>query len=136
MTIGRLARRVGLGSETLRHYERLGLIRPLRRSRSNYRLYGMEAERRLIFIRRAQALGFSLDDIRELLSLHTRSEASAGEVRALTHARIREVEKKISDLTRIRDGLAVLAASCSGEGPASECPILNSLAKGADERVK
>lgn len=127
LTIGRLARRVGVGAETLRHYERLGLIRPLRRTASNYRLYDEEAERRLHFIRRAQALGFSLEDIRELLSLHERADATAEEVKRLTEDRLAQVEAKIGDLERIRDGLAALVESCSGSGRADECPILDSL---------
>lgn len=126
-TVGRLARKLGLGAETLRYYERLGLIRPIRRTTANYRLYGPDAERRLIFIRRAQALGFSLDDIRELLSLHGRADATASEVKRLTAARAREVEAKLRDLEGIRAGLAALADACSGRGPASECPILAAL---------
>lgn len=128
-TVGRLARKLGLGAETLRYYERLGLIRPTRRTAANYRLYGPDAERRLTFIRRAQALGFSLDDIRELLSLHGRADATAAEVKRLTAARAREVEGKLRDLERMRAGLAALAAACSGNGPAKECPILAALAE-------
>lgn len=127
VTVGRLARKLGLSAETLRHYERIGLIHPARRTAANYRLYGPEAERRLVFIRRAQALGFSLEDIRELLSLHGRADATASEVKRLTAARAREVEAKLRDLERMREGLAALAAACSGEGPASECPILAAL---------
>jgi len=133
VTIGRLARRVGVCAETLRHYERLGLIRPARRTAANYRLYGPETERRLLFIRRAQALGFSLPDIRELLSLHGRADATAAEARRVTEERIREVDAKMSDLRRMRDGLAALAQSCSGEGPASSCPILASLGNLGEE---
>lgn len=127
-TIGRLAHRLGLGAETLRYYERLGLIRPIRRTASNYRLYGPDAERRLVFIRRARALGFSLEEIRELLSLHGRADATAAEAKRLTEARMRQVDAKIRDLERMHEGLAALAAACSGEGPASACPILASLA--------
>lgn len=129
ITIGRLARRVGLGAQTLRYYERLGLIRPASRSGANYRLYGPETERCLLFIRRAKKLGFSLEDIRELLGLHHRAGASAAEAKALTTRRIAMVEAKIADLEHIRDGLATLAAQCSGKGPTRECPILAALAE-------
>jgi len=129
LTIGRLARRAGLGTETLRHYERLGLIRPARRSAANYRLYDLVTEQRLSFIRRAQALGFSLAEIRELLDLHHRNDASAAEVKALTEQRIALVESKIVDLERMRDGLATLAKQCSGAGTTEECPILTALAR-------
>lgn len=128
LTIGRLARQVGVGAETLRYYERLELIHPARRTQSNYRLYGADAEQRLVFIRRAQTLGFSLDEIRELLSLHHRADAGAAEVKAIAEARIREVEVRIHDLERMRDGLATLSAQCDGRGPAAECPILAALA--------
>lgn len=128
LTIGRLARHAGVGTETLRYYERLGLIRPQRRTESNYRLYGAEAERRLAFIRRAQAVGFSLDEIRELLSLHHRAGAGAADVKAIAERRIGEVEARIRDLERMRDGLQALSAQCSGRGPAEDCPILAALA--------
>lgn len=129
LRIGALARRVGVARETLRHYERLGLIAPIGRSAANYRLYGKAAERRLAFIRRAQRLGFSLEDIGELLSLHHRAGARAAEAKRITETRLREVEAKIRDLERMRRGLAELTAACSGEGSAAECPILASLAE-------
>lgn len=127
VTIGRLARNAGVGAETLRYYERMGLIRPDRRSESNYRLYGPEAERRLAFIRRAQALGFSLEEIRELLSLHHHADAGAAEVKAIAEKRIREVESRIHDLECMRDGLESLSAQCDGKGAVDNCPILAAL---------
>ncbi|VAY89701.1 hypothetical protein CARN8_820009 [mine drainage metagenome] len=87
MTIGKLAHDNGLATETLRHYERLGLIAPSQRSASNYRLYDQTAAQRLRFIRRAQALGFSLPEIRELLGLH--ADADMGAVKARTWRRRR-----------------------------------------------
>ncbi|MGH8128586.1 MAG: heavy metal-responsive transcriptional regulator [Gammaproteobacteria bacterium] len=128
VTIGHLAQRMGVAAETLRYYERLGLIRPVRRTESNYRLYGAEAEQRLVFIRRAQTVGFSLDEIRELLSLHHRADAGAAEAKAIAEVRIREVEARIHDLERMREGLKVLSAQCDGKGSAADCPILSSLA--------
>ncbi|MGH8274134.1 MAG: heavy metal-responsive transcriptional regulator [Gammaproteobacteria bacterium] len=127
LTVGRLARRVGVTPEALRYYERLGLIRPARRSETNYRLYGSEAVRRLHFIRRAEALGFSLNEIRELLSLHQRAGADAAKAKTIAEARIHEIENRIRNLERMRDGLAALATQCAGEGPAAECPILRAL---------
>lgn len=127
MTTGRLARKAGVGAETLRYYERLGLIRPERRTKSNYRLYGPDAERRLTFIRRAQSLGFSLDGIRELLSLHDRADVGAYEVKAIAERRIREIETRIEDLRSMRQGLETLSSQCDGTGPAEECPILAAL---------
>ncbi|MBW9248469.1 MAG: MerR family transcriptional regulator, partial [Acidithiobacillus ferriphilus] len=84
VTIGRLAREAGLAAETLRYYERIGLIQPVQRTRSNYRLYDVEAESRLRFIRRAQNLGFSLAEVKELLDIGSRVENDMGEVKALT----------------------------------------------------
>jgi len=132
MTIGRLARRAGVGAETLRYYERLGLLYPERRTQSNYRLYGSDAEHRLSFIRRAQSLGFSLDGIRELLSLHDRADAGAGEVKAIAKRRILEIEARIEDLERMRRGLEKLSAQCEGSGPADDCPILAALSRPDD----
>lgn len=125
--IGALARQADVATETLRYYERLGLIQPAERSPANYRLYGTEARQRLHFIRRAQALGFTLDDIAELLDLHYHAGTRAAEVKRLTEARLREVEDKIADLERMRAGLARLSDECDGRGSAAECPILRAL---------
>jgi len=125
--IGALARQADVATETLRYYERLGLIRPVGRSPGNYRLYGSEARNRLNFIRRAQSLGFSLQDIAELMSLHRKAGAKATEARRITQRRLLEVEDKIADLERMRLGLAELLDQCDGKGSASECPILAAL---------
>ena len=125
--IGVLARQADVATETLRYYERLGLISPVGRSAGNYRLYGAETRHRLNFIRRAQGLGFSLEDIAELLSLHHQAGAKATEARRITQRRLLEVEDKIADLERMRLGLAELLDQCDGKGPASDCPILAAL---------
>lgn len=127
LTIGELAQRAGLGAETLRHYERLGLLQPAARSASGYRLYTTAALQRLDFIRRAQALGFSLADIGELLALHARPEADMGAVRAIAAQRLAEIDRKIHDLQHLRAGLQALLAACPGHGPSSDCPILAAL---------
>ncbi len=125
--MGRLARKVGLSAEAVRYYERLGLLAPASRSASNYRYYGVEAGRRLRFIRRAQALGFSLSEIAELLSLHTRPEADMGEVKRLARARITQIEARIMDLERMKAGLVSLTERCPGHGSPVDCPILSAL---------
>jgi len=127
MTIGVLASQVGLTAETLRYYERLGLIAPSQRTASNYRLYGEEAAQRLHFIRRAQVLGFSLQEIGQLLSLHSQPESDMAEVKALAEAKIQDIQTKIDDLARMQKGLAVLTESCPGHGPTENCPILGAL---------
>ncbi len=127
LTIGKLARQSGLAVETLRYYERRGLINPCERTASGYRLYQPEAGQRLRFIRRAQALGFSLDEIAELLALSDNPAKSAAEVKALTRAKIHDIDTRIQDLERMKQGLAALEAHCPGKGSTADCPILHAL---------
>ena len=128
VTIGRLAREAGLAAETLRYYERIGLIQPVQRTQSNYRLYDSEAESRLRFIRRAQNLGFSLAEVKELLDISSSAENDMGEVKALTEQKIAEIDLKIADLQRMRTALAQRVECCPGHGSVANCPILASLA--------
>ncbi|RMG54929.1 MAG: heavy metal-responsive transcriptional regulator [Gammaproteobacteria bacterium] len=127
-TIGKLARAEGIAAETLRYYERIGLLLPEARSEAGYRLYGEDARRRLRFIRRAQALGFTLSEIRELLALGDEPEGSMADVKALAAARMADIEQRIADLQRMRDALGLLHDRCPGHGPRHACPILESLA--------
>ncbi|AOU98835.1 heavy metal-responsive transcriptional regulator [Acidihalobacter yilgarnensis] len=127
MSIGTLAERAGLTAETLRYYERRGLIEPSRRTAANYRLYDEMAASRLRFIRRAQALGFSLGEIAQLLSLHAYPESDMHEVKVLAQNKIREIDLKITDLQRMRHGLEVLTEQCPGRGSTADCPILGAL---------
>jgi MerR family transcriptional regulator, copper efflux regulator len=127
LTIGELARQVGVNVETLRYYERRGLLPTPRRSASGYRLYPEDAVRRVRFIKRAQELGFSLNDIKELLSLRAAPEAGCHEVRAHAEAKIKDIDDKIGALTAMKHALSTLVTECSGEGPLSDCPILESL---------
>jgi Hg(II)-responsive transcriptional regulator len=127
LTIGEVAERATVHIETLRYYERRGLVARPPRSASNYRQYPEETVRRVRFIKRAQELGFSLNDIKELLSLRAEPEAGCAEVRACAEAKIKDIEAKIDALTAMKSALATLVAECSGEGPLSDCPILESL---------
>jgi MerR family copper efflux transcriptional regulator len=128
LTIGKLARQVDLSVETLRYYERRGLIEPQQRSEAGYRLYQPDVVRRLRFIRRAQALGFSLDEIADLLALSANPGASAGEVKQLTQAKVEDIERRIRDLQRMRQALAGLAERCPGHrATTADCPILGAL---------
>ena len=128
VTIGRLAREAGLAAETLRYYERIGLIRPVQRTQSNYRLYDNEAEARLRFIRRAQNLGFSLAEVKELLDISSHPENDMGAVKHIAAGKIADIEEKINDLQRMRDALASVSERCPGHGAVAGCPILASLA--------
>jgi MerR family mercuric resistance operon transcriptional regulator len=127
VTIGRLARQVGINLETVRFYERKGLLPKPPRSASGYRLFPAEAVRRLKFIKRAQELGFSLKEIRELLALRISRRTTSAEIRKRTEAKIADIEGKIKSLDSIRKSLVQLVRSCGGCVPISECPILESL---------
>ncbi|HEV2385987.1 MAG TPA: MerR family DNA-binding protein [Candidatus Acidoferrales bacterium] len=127
LTIGRLARQAGVNLETVRFYERRGLLPKPPRNRSGYRLFPAEAARQLRFIRRAQELGFSLAEIGELLSLRVSRRASSAAVRARAEAKASDIERKIGSLESMRRALLKLTRVCDGCGPAARCPILESL---------
>ena len=134
LTIGKLARQANVGVETLRYYERRGLIEPLRRTDAGYRLYDDDARRRLQFIRRAQTLGFSLDEVAELLSLSNQPTASAADVKRLAQAKIDDIEARIRDLERMKTALSVLEDQCPGHaGTTAQCPILAALNQSGTE---
>jgi Cu(I)-responsive transcriptional regulator len=134
LTIGEVARRAGVGVETVRFYERQGLMAEPARKASGYRQYTEEAIERLRSIRRARELGFSLREIAELLALRADPDATAADIKARTLAKVADVEARIRDLQAIRKVLAGLAASCHGKGPVSDCPILQALTSGPQER--
>ena len=127
LTIGQVAKQVGIGVETLRFYERQGLLAQPKRPASGYRQYDDEAVERLGFIRRAKALGFTLGEIRSLLSLRVDPHSTVADVRERARKKVEEVDAKIRDLTAIRDALRKLVKACRGDGPKSECPILEAL---------
>ena len=127
LTIGEVAEQGGVHIETLRYYERRRLLEKPPRSASNYRQYPEAAVRRVRFIKRAQELGFSLNDIKELLSLQAAPEASCAEIRAHAEAKMKDIDAKIGALTAMKYVLSTLVAECSGDGPLSDCPILESL---------
>ena len=132
ITIGKLAKDIGIGAGALRYYERLGLLPPASRTASGYRMYGAAAAKRLRFIRRAQALGFSLEEIAELLALSDNPRARARDVKRVTQAKIADIERRIEALKRVKRGLATLEANCSGHGTVGECPILAALEREDD----
>jgi len=127
LTIGKLASQGDVNVQTVRYYERRGLLPTPPRGRSGYRLYDDIAVRRLRFIKQAQLLGFSLSEIRELLSLRMRPGTSCADIRQRARQKIVVVNKKIEDLQRINSALTKLAAACRGNGPTTECPILDAL---------
>jgi MerR family copper efflux transcriptional regulator len=135
-TIGSVARRAGVGVETVRFYERQGLITQPPRGASSYRHYPEETVARLRFIQRAKALGFSLRDIRELLSLRVDPTRHSGDVKARAQAKIVDIEEKIRALMRIKETLARLSAVCDGCAPVQACPILKALEADEPDRSR
>jgi Cu(I)-responsive transcriptional regulator len=129
MGIGAIARRAGVGVDTVRYYERAGLLDPKQRLSSGYRRYSEAEVARLRFIRRAQALGFSLKEIQELLELSSRRDVAR--VKRTAEAKLKDINDRITELQRVRDGLARLVTACPGHGRTSDCPILQAL--GAEE---
>lgn len=133
LTIGELASRAGVNIQTVRYYERRGLMPKPARTRSGYRQYQPEAVDRLRFIRRAQGLGFSLEEIAELLALRVRHLSACGAVEARAREKVAVVERKIDELQRMKDTLERLAAACQAREPTSECPILETLEQASDD---
>ena len=127
LTIGHLAKEAGVNLETVRYYERKGLLPKPPRSASGYRLFPTEAARRLRFIRRAQELGFSLREIGELLSLRVSRTTTSKDIRARAEAKIADIEGKIKSLESMKKALLKLTKVCAGCVPVGECPILESL---------
>jgi Cu(I)-responsive transcriptional regulator len=127
MQIGEAARRTGVSAKMIRHYESIGLIPSADRRDSNYRDYGHHDVHRLGFIRRARDLGFSIDEIRDLLRLWGDQARSSADVKALTLGHISELDRKISLLSEMRDTLTHLADACDGNHR-PDCPIITSLA--------
>lgn len=123
LTIGEVARQAGVGVETVRFYERQGLLAEPQRRASGYRQYDHEAVAVLRFIRRAKELGFTLKEIKARLD----ATATRAEVREQARAKVADIEARIADLGRMRDVLTKLIKKCHGNGSASGCPILETL---------
>ena len=134
LTIGQVARRAEVGVETVRFYERQGLLVEPPRKESGYRQYTEDVVARLRFIRRAKELGFTLKEIAELLALRLDPDTSCAEVKGRAKAKIDDIDAKIRDLQRMRQALDKLVASCKGRGPISACPILDALDKEQEDR--
>lgn len=127
MQIGQLARQAGVAIDTVRYYERQGLLPSPERLASGYRRYGTQDVARLRFIRLAKELGFTLQEIGELLQLSAAREGDRAEVRALAQQRLADIERRLQELDAMRMALAELVQHCSGHGPVAGCPIIESL---------
>lgn len=127
MNIGEAARASGVTAKMIRYYESVGLLQPVGRTASGYRVYNEQEVHALRFVRQARRLGFLVDDIRKLLALwHDRSRASA-EVKVIALEHVAELDRRIAELTDMRDTLSHLAHHCHGD-ERPDCPIIERLA--------
>ena len=131
LTIGKLAELTNISPNTLRYYEKMGLIKVASRSSAGYRIYGDDAECIIQFIRGAKTLNFTLEEIRQLLTLNRSDKATCAEVRQHTTGKIAEAEQKIRELKEVKKALLVLTKECPGDGTSSaDCPILDYIISG------
>jgi MerR family mercuric resistance operon transcriptional regulator len=126
-TIGELAQKCDINLETLRYYERVGIMLPPPRSQSGHREYPESSADRLVFIRRAQSLGFTLTEIKELLELKRNEDEHCSDVVHSIDAKLQEIETKILDLRAIRRALTTMKKLCQGDCLMGDCPILENL---------
>lgn len=133
LSIGQVSRRTGVSVETIRYYEREGLIESPPRKASGYRQYGDADVTRLAFIQQAKSLGFSLKEIGELLSLRADPARGSSEVRALAQDKLEDIETRIRLLQRMRRALKKLTDRCPGSGSTQDCPILEALDRPASK---
>ncbi len=127
LTSGQLAKHAEVHSETIRYYERRGLLEKPPRTNAGYRLYPEETIVRIRFIRHAQELGFSLQEIGKLLFLNLDRKTPCSEIKKRADKKIQDIEEKIVLLRKMKKALMNLTGDCSGRGPVSECPILEAL---------
>lgn len=130
LKIGELAKKAGINLQTIRYYEREGLLPKPQRTESGYRQYNETSVDILLFIKNAKSLGLSLNKIRKLVSLKDDTKAKGDDVKNIIQVEINEVEDKIKTLRKLKKGLTELYQSCPGNITTSECPILRSLRTG------
>jgi len=129
LLIGELAEKVNVNKETIRYYERKGLIPNPPRNDSGHRQYSEIDIKRTEFIKRTQSLGFSLKEIKDLLMLKIELGTTCKDIQKIVKLKISDIDKKINDLKEIKNTLNKLAGRCTGRGPVGECPILDELEK-------
>ena len=135
MNIGQAASETGVSAKMIRYYESIALLKPSARSDAGYRIYTPNDLHALRFIKRGRGLGFSLEQIRELLSLWQNDQRASADVKGIALAHVDELNKRIAELTEMRDTLAHLAQSCHGDDK-PDCPILQSLGLAGDKEAK
>ncbi|MEP3438507.1 MAG: Cu(I)-responsive transcriptional regulator [Hoeflea sp.] len=128
MNIGEASDLTGLPAKTIRYYEDIGLIKPLRAA-NGYRDYDARDVHRLAFIQRSRSLGFTIDECRSLLSLYEDKARASSDVKSLAMDKVREIDRKLKELKSLRDTLKTLADHCQGDDR-PECPIIDEIARG------
>ncbi len=126
LTRGKLSKLTGCNIETIRYYERIGLLPEPPRSAGGHRLYAEDHLKRLVFIRRCRELGFSIEEVRAFLALVDGGKYTCGEVKTLTLHHLQSIRQKIADMRRLERTLAEMSAKCDG-GTVPECPIIDAL---------
>jgi Hg(II)-responsive transcriptional regulator len=129
LRIGEVAARAEVNVQTLRYYERRGILREPERGEGNQRAYPADTVKLIRFIKRAQELGFALREIEELLRLKDDRRASCAQVRGAARSKIEDIDDRVRALRRMRRALTVLVDSCVHDGSVRECPILEALAE-------
>jgi len=127
LTIGQVAKSTGLTVDAVRFYERKKLIHEPQRNASGYRQYSYDAIRKIVFVKRAQECGFTLNEIKELLDLRESDDACCADIKTRVQEKISYIKMKISELEKFQEALEELNSICSGKGPISECPIIDAL---------
>ena len=136
MTIGGLAKETSVGIETIRYYERRKLIEPVERKQSGYRIYNATSAKKIRFIKNAQQLGFTLEEIGELMKLKVSASGRCGAVKKRAESKLEEIDKKIAALNSMKKVLKGLVSHCREELPTDDCPILASMETGNGKNKK
>lgn len=127
LTVGKLAKLAGVTTVTIRYYERCGLLPKATRSIGGYRTYPLSMVGRVRFIKNAQSLGFTLEEVQELVDLQSRSQATSQQVKSLALTKLKLIKEKIISLQQIYNSLESLTMACHGKGELEQCPILEAL---------
>lgn len=132
LTSGKLAKAAGVNTETLRYYEREGILEPAQRTKAGYRIYDDNAKDRIRFVHQAQSLGFTIREIKELIHLDSKLDAECDDLRLQAIDKLASVDRKITELQRMRAGLATLLTSCEAGQPLRNCPVMKCLMECSD----